>query len=452
MLIKDFKTLKAIVKPIKIDNRSSFEPFSGFSIDSRSIRRGEGFIAVYGTLYDGHDFIEQAIAKGAACVVAQKYIATKAKIPLLVVEDSYQALISIVSYIRNKKKPFVYAITGSIGKTTTKEMLHFILKPSFRVLANQKTENNLLGVAKTILGLRDEEVAILELGTNQKGEIKTLSTMLSPDVGVITFIKPVHLQGLGSLGNIFREKLTLRLGNHKMKLVVNRDDSYLKKLKDTKRVHWFGTKSNNDLFARCSKRDSQSCEFLIQNQYQLSLPRYREGFISNILAALLAASLKGLSLDELISRIKKFKQYPAMRMQIEKRKRLLILNDAYNANPYSLKQALNSLKDYPGKKIAVIGDMLELGRRTIYYHRQIAPQLIKNNFDYCLTLGSHSRYLKKSLSTLGYRGAFHFSSHRDLAGFINKKIYSNTSNKQPYLIFLKGSRKMELEKVIPYLR
>jgi len=128
------------------------------------------------------------------------------------------------------------------------------------------------------------------------------------------------------------------------------------------------------------------------------------------------------------------------------------LNDAYNANPYAVKEALKNLKDYPGKKIAVIGDMLELGRRSIHYHRQLAPYLIKANFDYCLTLGSHSRQLKRSLSELGYRGAFHFSSHRDLAGFINKKVYSRVNNNQPYLLFLKGSRKMELEKIIPHLK
>jgi len=451
-LVGSFKTLNRVVRPVKVYNRDSFKPIKNFSIDSRSIKRGEAFIALLGKHCDGHEFILKAVAKGAACIVAQKYIPIKSKIPFLVVKDSYKSLVSIARYVREKRKPFIYAITGSIGKTTTKEVLHFLLKDHCRVLKNKKTENNLLGVAKTILSLRDQEVLIAELGTSQKGEIRSLSKMLVPDVGVITFIKPVHLEGLGSLENIFHEKLSLRSGNAKMKLVLNADDPYLKKVKANKKIYWFGTKPSNHVFAGVLRRNQEHSEFLIQNSQTLLLPRYLEGFISNILAAILAGHLYGINLKELIAKIKKFKNYPEMRMQLTKLNRLIILNDAYNANPYSVKEALTNLRDYPLKKIAIIGDMLELGKKSIYYHRLLARDIVKNNFDYCLTLGSYTRYLKKRLSDLGYRGAFHFCSHKDLAGFINRKIIANNDSDENYLIFLKGSRKMELERVVSHLK
>ncbi len=452
MLIEDFKTLEKIVRPKEVYGCNDFRGLSGFSLDSRRLKEGEAFVAIKGKFCDGHDFIKEALNKGAACIICERYSASGAKVPYLVVEDSYKALIAIASYIREKKKPFVYAITGSIGKTTTKEMLYFLLKGYTKVLKNEKTENNLLGVVKTIFSLRDQETVIAELGTNHPGEIKVLSGILKPDVGVITFIKPVHLEGLGSLEGILREKLSLRLSNPAMKLVLNRDDAYLRKVKDERKVYWFGSKSNNQLFARCIAKDSQNCRFRLQDVDELAIPAYSEGFITNILAAVLSAHLYGIPLKELISKIKAFKEYPLMRMQIQKTSRFSILNDAYNANPYSVITALNSLKNYPAKKIAVIGDMLELGKKSVYYHRYLAPYVVKNNFDYCLTFGDFSRHLNQRLSQKGYKGAYHFSSHQDLAGFIDEKIASAKNGDKQYLIFLKGSRKMELEKVIKYLR
>ena len=141
-----------------------------------------------------------------------------------------------------------------------------------------------------------------------------------------------------------------------------------------------------------------------------------------------------------------------MRMQVEKLKRFLILNDAYNANPYSLQASLRALSHFKIDKIAVIADMLELGEEVIGYHEKVAPEIIKGNFKYCLTLGKYSHYLKSRLKHLGYRRAFHFNCHKDIAQFISKKARLNLEQDKRYLIFLKGSRKMELEKVTTYLK
>ncbi len=452
LLISDFKILERIVKPSNIYNIYHFRPLTGVSIDSRSIKRGEIFIAIKGKHHDGHKFIKKAIDKGAALVIAQQYLPINSKVPFFVVEDTYEAIKAIATYIRKIKKPFVYAITGSIGKTTTKEMLNFLLADNFTVLKNEKTENNILGVAKTIFSLKDEKILILELGTNAKGEIESLAKMCTPDVGIITFIKPVHLEGLGSLSDVRDEKLSLLGVNSKMKVILNRDDPILSKVKTKHKVYWFGKANNNYIFARLIRRGGKESVFRVQEKYELKLASYLEPFISNVLAAVSAASLAGLPLKGLIEGMNQFKGHLPMRMQMQKVKGFSILNDAYNANPHSFYRVFQALENYPFKKIAVVADMLELGRKSIYYHKQLAPWLIKGDFDYCLTFGDYSSYLAKRLQKLGYRGVFHFSSHKAIASFINERIGTSIKRKKRYLIFLKGSRKMELEKVIRYLK
>lgn len=452
MIISDFKVLERILKPSKISNLYHFKPLKGFSLDSRSIAKGEVFVAIRGKHYDGHSFIKKAVDKGAHLIVAEEYIATKPKVPFFIVEDSYQALKSIAAYIRRKKKPFVYGITGSLGKTITKEMLSFLLTPYFKVLKNKGTENNLLGVTKTVFALQDEEIMILELGTNARGEIESSAKIITPDIGIITFVKPVHLEGLGNLRGVFDEKVSLLKVNPKMKAILNRDDPYLAKVRRPGKIYWFGRDKGNHLFARLISRGESGFTFLIQDKYELILPPYCEGFITNVLAAILGAKIVGISLEELVERIKHFNNFLPLRMQTGEYKGFSILNDAYNANPHSFQVAFKSLRICSLKKIAVIGDMLELGKKSRYYHELLAGQIIRNNFDCCLTLGEYTIHLKKKLRSLGYRKAFHFPSHKAIAQFINKKVGLNSKSKKRYLIFLKGSRKMELENVIKYLR
>lgn len=452
MIISDFKVLERILRPLRIYNIYHFKPLKGFSLDSRSIIAGQAFVAVKGGHHDGHSFIKKAIAKGAGLIIAEKYIAVKPKVPFFIVEDSYQALKSISAYIRRKKNPLVFAVTGSLGKTTTKEMLSSILTPDYTVLKNKGTENNLLGVAKTCFSLRDEAVMILELGTNSPGEIRSLAEIAAPDIGIITLIKPVHLEGLGSLKGVFKEKVSLLKVNPGMKAVLNRDDPYLSKISRANRIYWFGRDKSNHLFARPCGNRRDGFSFLIQGKYELQLPFYRQGVITNVLAALLAARMLGLPLKVLVERIREFKDFLPLRMQIQEYRGFSILNDAYNASPYSMQVAFRSLKKCPLKKIVVIGDMLELGKKSRYYHELLAGQIKRAGFDYCLSLGEHSRALDRKLRGSGYRNSFHFSSHKAVAQFINKKIGRNLRDKKRYLIFLKGSRKMELEKITPYLR
>jgi UDP-N-acetylmuramoyl-tripeptide--D-alanyl-D-alanine ligase len=451
MIISDFKLLEKVIKPYKIRNLYHFTQVLGFSIDSRKIKKGQAFIAITGKHFDGHDFIKAAIKKGAACVISQKYISTNPKVPFFIVQDSYAALANICRFIRKTKKPFVYAITGSVGKSTTKEMLSFILESHRNLIKSQNNENNLLGVAKTILSLHDEDTMVLELGTNKAGEIEELADICLPDVGVVTFIKPSHLKGLNDLKGVLKEKTSFLKNNKKIKPVLNRDDDYLRKLKLPQEVYWAGIDKSSTIYAKKVKNDAMMSTFLINGAYPLTLPFYQEHFITNALLALASASLLKVPLKDLVERMNNYRNVLPGRMQIREQKKAVILNDAYNANPYSCVCTLKAIKKYPHKKIAVLADMLELGPESRRYHVSLAKEIVNNNFDYCLTFGKHSYYLRQKLCELGFKNAHHFSSHQDIAQFINAEVLGSIDRDKRCLILLKGSRSMELEKVTKYL-
>ncbi|MCM8786727.1 MAG: UDP-N-acetylmuramoyl-tripeptide--D-alanyl-D-alanine ligase [Candidatus Omnitrophica bacterium] len=441
----DIFKLKEIIRPKKIYNLYHQKPIKGFSIDSRTINNNEVFIAIKGKYKDGHSFISDAIDKGASLIISEVDILIKQKVPIFVVDNTYKVLEKLIVKIRERKNPFVFAITGSVGKTTTKEMLSFLLEKDFEVLKNQKSENNLLGVAKTFFSLKEQKIVVLELGTNFKGEIKLLAELVKPDVGIITFIKPVHLEGLRSLKDIFLEKISLFRVNPKIEAILNRDDRYLRKVDFCKKIFWFGKRKDSDLYARPIKLNFNSSTFKVQDKFVLTINNPFSDFIYNALAAIVAASRLDIPLPILIERMNNFNLFPTYRMQIDKIKNFLIFNDAYNANPYSFKKAFSMLSRYKQEKIAVIADMLELGNKSIYYHRLLAADVIKCNFKYCIMFGKYTFYLFEQLKKMGYKNALYFSTHKEIASFLKEKA------KKDWLIFLKGSRNMELEKVIEFL-
>lgn len=447
MLFPDVVKLEKLLKPVKVYHRDRFKGVDVFSIDSRTVNRGEGFIAINGKYKDGHDFIPEAITKGVSLIIAQKEISFKPEVTLFIVKDTLASLEILAEYIRKKKNPFIFAVTGSVGKTITKEMLSFLLGEKNRVLKNNKTENNLLGVGKTLLSLKREEMAVLELGTNYPGEIEKLAGIVYPDVGIITFIKPAHLEGLKSLKGILAEKTSLFKSNPRIKAVLNRDDGYLRNWGRRREVYWFSRHKykGKSLYASFVSRDQEKSVFLVQDKFKLVLPTPFPGFITNALAAISAASILGRETAELVDKMNHFVDFPCSRMEMKNLGNFLFINDAYNANPYSVIEGLKVTDSFALQKIAVIGDMLELGKRTVYYHRLLAPQIIAAGFSYCLAMGSHTVYLVEKLRELGYRHAYHFSSHQDVARFIKKTV------KKRNLIFLKGSRKMELEKIMDFM-
>jgi len=438
--IMQFKELIQAVRPQEIINAHSCRDIRGFSIDSRTLTLGECFIAIKGVKFDGHDFIDEALRRGAGVVVSERNCASSCSDTCsLIVDDTIQAMARITRYLRKQKNPSVVAITGSVGKTTTKEMVAGVLKGQSSLLTNRGTENNIFGLAKTLFQLRDERILILELGTNHPGEIGQLTDIALPDVGVIMFIKPVHLEGLRSSQAVFREKISL-LKDRRTLAVLNGDDAYLRTCR-RKKVIWFGRKKENDIFAQARGYNEHEACFLINGKYRLRL-KQAPFFIYNALAAAAVGVLRGEDLKDCVDRLNDFDNFPCMRMERVRKKGFTFINDAYNSNPFSLKEALRTLRSYPEDKIGIIGDMKELGVRSPHYHRHIAPEVMRCNFKYVLTIGEHTPYLQRRLKDLGHKRALHFSSCDEVVQFIKGKLDSH------YLFFLKGSRVMRLEKII----
>jgi len=442
-----FSELIKVLQPVKVFRRHFFSPPSGFSIDSRTIKKGEAFFALKGKFQDGHNFIKEAVEQGATLIVSEKIFPFFKSLNccIFLVKSTYQALENTLSYLRRKINPQVIAITGSVGKSTTKEMLAYILEEKFEILKTEKTENNLLGISKTFFNLKGEKLVVAELGTNSKGEIKKLTKIISPDIGIITFIKPVHLQGFKNLKEIFEEKISLIKNSSLKYALLNREDRWLRKVNLKKQIFWFGFSKKSHLYGKFSKRTTTSSEFLINDRYPLRLLTPFPFYIFNALASLLCATVLGIKLEEAVRRLSSFKGFLPQRMQKIKKKGVIFVNDSYNSNPFSLKEALRSLNFYSLPKIAILGDMWELGKRSSYYHSLLAKPIIESNFDYVLSLGNFSLYLNNRLKNLGYKAAYHFNSHQEIAEFLRKIV-----KRRKYLVFVKGSRIMRMEKVIEY--
>ncbi|RKY38235.1 MAG: hypothetical protein DRP72_02190 [Candidatus Omnitrophota bacterium] len=445
--MSEFTLLKLtrILKPKRVLNKRFFKQPTGFSIDSRTLKKGEAFIAIKGKYFDGHQFIDEAIHKGAVLIVSENgKEKKKERVCSFVVENTISSLERVSKYIRERASPKkVIAITGSVGKTTTKEMLFYLLREKFSVLCNKKSENNLLGVCKTLLNLKGEEMLILELGTNSSGEIERLTGLCRPHMGVITFIKSVHLEGLSSLKGVLEEKIAVIAKNTDTIGILNRDDYLLRRVNLANRIFWFGRSREAHIYAKLLEKNERESIFSINGRYLLRLKTFASFFIYNSLASLLVAVLLGLDLKECIERMSEFEGFPPMRMEKIIKRGLLFINDAYNSNPFSLRESIKTLSVYSLPKVAVIADMLELGRRVYHYHRSLGHLLISAGFDYIITFGKHVYFLKEVLEKLGHPRVIHLDSHEKIASFLRKL----TKNKK-YLIFLKGSRNMKLEEVI----
>ncbi len=443
MKMFSFQTLTAVLRPKRILNRSRFTFVRRLTIDSRTVKQQDAFIAIRGKWKDGHDFIDQAQRRGAGLIIAESPAAgMKPAACTFIVDDSHKALEKIGRYIRDEKAPRTIAVTGSVGKTTTKEMIAYLLARRQKVLKNEKTENNFLGVSKTILRLTNEPYLLLEAGTNAPGEIARLTKIMRPDIAVITFIKPVHTEGLGSLEAIYREKQTILTTYRRTRGVINYDDYRLRRLKKTKRVITFGMKKGADIRARIIRSDGRESVFRVDGvHFRLRTPFYF--YIYNALAALVTAQVTGMAMQETAAMMDEFVFDFSLRTRREKKRKLTFINDTYNSNPFALECVVRSLSCYRDPKIALVGDMRELGTRSKAYHRRLAGDFLRQKFDYVLTLGEDSRALSEKLKESGYRKAFHFSSREDIVAFLKKKI-----PEKKYMVLVKGSRSMEMEKII----
>ena len=411
-----------IVNGISIIN--SDEIINDIKTDTRKIKQGDIFIALKGNNYDGHDYIDEAINKGCiACVVEEDIDNDKC----IKVNDTYKCLFDIGKYLRNKYNIPLIAITGSNGKTTTKELIVHILKSKYNVLYNKDSKNNLIGVSDTLFKLNNNyDVIVMELGTNHIGEIKQLSSMCTPSTSIITNIGTSHIGYFKSKKNIFKEKISISNKN----LIVCGDDKYLKKLN----AYRCGINKNNDLIAYNIKENIDTITFNIylDKEYKIVFNNPGKHFISDILLAIKVCLDYKIDIDTIIDRINSFRLVNK-RMNIIKSKSNIIINDCYNASLESIKSGIEYMNNIKEDKVFIIGDILELGKHSKRIHKKINKLLNKEKV---YTVGNYSKYIKGN----------HFNNVDELINYLNINKIENK------YIYIKGSRRMNLDKIVEYLK
>ncbi len=437
----------------RLTQGSSSRTVKGVSIDSRKIKKGSLFIAIRGEKFDGHDFIDEAVKKGAACIIKEKNRPYRTKAPAVIeVKDTQKALGDIANFWRNKFSVPVIAVTGSNGKTTAKDMIAWVLSKKFKVLKNQGTKNNQIGLPLTLLNLdASHDMAVLELGTNHFGEIGYLSRVAAPNIGAITNVGPAHLEHFGDLAGVFKEKYSLIRGlNSPAIAILNSDDDFLRgriiQKANKPLILGFGIENQSDFFASNIKQYKDKLDFRVNAKYSFSLKALGRHNIYNALVAISIARVFGLGYNEIAERLISF-SFPDSRLKAMRIKGVCFIDDTYNANPDSLKQALNSLGKFKasGRKIFVMGDMLELGKRAIFYHEQAASDVAKV-CDAFIAVGKLAKFTARRLGKSGgfkVKDIFSCAQARQARDIIRNKL----KVKKDDVILVKGSRLMKMEEV-----
>ena len=429
---------------------------SGISTDSRNISEGDLFIPIAGEKFDGHDFILNAFNKGAGAVITHKKLEPVPNKTIILVEDTFVALREIAAFYRNKFSiPFI-GITGSVGKTSTKDMVASVLKQSFNVLKTEGNFNNEIGLPLTIFKLDSfHEMGILEMGMSGFGEISHLSYILKPDIAVITNIGVSHIEKLKSRQNILKAKMEILEGlKDKGLLVLNGDDKLLYGLKDLLkfRIIYYGMEEGLEFQAynvQSAGEHGTYFEIMIKNtEYKIHIPAPGVHHVYNALAAIVIGTEFKIPMDKIREGISEFTN-SKMRMEVLSCGEIKVINDTYNASPQSMEAAINVLADIGGnnRKLAILGSMLEMGEYADKAHREVGKFAVFKNIDYILSVGVEGRNISEGALSAGADPSkvFSFTNNSELNSFLENFIKKNDA------ILVKGSRGMKMEEIVAWI-
>jgi UDP-N-acetylmuramoyl-tripeptide--D-alanyl-D-alanine ligase len=437
--------------------------FSGICTDSRHLGPGELFLALKGDRFDGHDFITQVIEAGAAGVVAarERWEAmggSSLAVPVIVVEDTLAALGDLAAVWRRLHPVPLVAITGSNGKTTTKEMVAAIMSRHCPILKNQGNLNNLVGLPLTLLELTTgHEAAVLEMGMNHLGEIARLTQIAAPDVALITNIQAAHLEGLGSIEGIQAAKGELFSGlSSRATIVVNRDDPRVVKLATSfpGRQVGFSTAepSAHVTLGRILGMDHEGTRFILglgNETREIRIHVAGRHHLANAVAAAAVAWALKINPEDIAEGLASFRPFDKRMEILALAGGVYLIDDTYNANPGSMTAALQTLRTLKaeGRALAVLGDMLELGERSSELHREVGRVAAREGVDYLLAMGKQAHHLLGGAAEGGMPSErlIQGNDHGELAHKVRPLITPDT------WVLVKGSRGMRMEKVVEAL-
>ncbi len=432
------------------------ETFTGISTDSRTIQNGELFIPILGKSFDGHSFIDSAFAGSAGGTLCRNdHPVSLADAPgtVILVEDTNKALLDLARFRRDSLSGTFISITGSNGKTTTKEILVTMMAKRYHVHYNEKNLNNLIGVPMGILAIAgDPEICIFELGTNMPGEIRKLAIATDPDASLITNVNPSHLEGLASIEGILEEKLDLfRYTREGGKVFVNADDPAI-----TGRYHDSGRTAvtfgiDNDAQFHLSVEKDLGWEGSAisiaspTGEIKAKTALLGRHNLYNILAAAAIASAMGVEGALIAEAVEAFRSYDKRFQPVKTPKGYVIIDDTYNANPSSMQWAIGTLAGLPapGKRVAILGGMKELGKDSARYHRELGTHLKEAGIGLVVLLGEETR---ETFEELGGARAAIFDDKKKLIEYAASQLNAGDT------VLVKGSRAFKMEEIVEALK
>ena len=418
-----------------------------FCKDTRTIEKDDIYVGFNGEKFDGSAFYREALLKGAkGCIINEFENIEKVEDKfIIVVKDTVQAIGKIAELKRSMYDIPVVAITGSVGKTSTKDMIYSVVSQKFKTLKTQGNMNNEIGLPFTILGLKDEEALVVEMGMNHFGELSRLTNIAKPSIAVITNVGTAHIGNLGSRENILKAKLEILEGlQEKGRVVINNDNDLLHRWNGEQnkyKVETFGIKNKSKNMAENIQYRENGSSYIFENE-EIEVPVGGEAFVYNSLAAISVGKILKIDIEKIKRGIETF-ELSKMRLDVIKSKNgYTIINDCYNANYDSMKSALEYLGKIADKrKIAVLGDMLELGEFSNTLHEKVGEEVIKNNVDVLITVGKEARNIANVAKNKKIE-IYEFESNQDAISKLKKII------KKEDTILVKASNSMNFKEIV----
>ena len=435
-----------------------------FSKDTRNIKKDDTYIGIKGQNFDGSTYWKEALKNGASCVIVENIDFSKENLQefkektIIKVENTMQALYKIAEYKRKINDIPVIAITGSVGKTSTKDIVASVISQKYKTLKTVGNNNNNIGLPFTILNLSDEEIMVLEMGMNHFGEISLLSKIAKPNICVITNIGTSHIGNLGTRENILKAKLEILDGADNPTIVINNDNDLLHewyiKNKSNKNIITFGINNVSDIMAEdiVLKQNSSTYKTTLNNKnITVNVPIAGEHFVLNSLCAIAVGKVLSIEDNKIIDGIQKF-ELTKKRMDIVEKNGIKIINDAYNASYESMTASLKYLATFKeNRKIAVLGDMFELGKYSEELHRNVGREVVKNDIDLLICCGENSKFIEEQAKIEGMEESkiYYFEEKTDILDLLKSKM------KRGDIILFKASNGMkffdlatQLEKIV----
>ena len=426
----------------------------GVVIDSRQVGKNYIFVAIKGEHVDGHDFVRDVFEKDALAMIAERELDTDR--PYILVESSLEALKKLAAYYREGLDTKIVGITGSVGKTSTKEFISSVLGQKYKVLKTEGNFNNEIGVPLTLFKIRDfHEVAVIEMGISDFGEMHRLSYMVRPDICVMTNIGLCHLENLGSRDGILKAKSEIfDFASRDAVAVLNMDDDKLYSVKEVKnrKPVYYGMNRNADVYAESVEANgiygTKAVIFLKKEdkKIEVKIPLPGKHMVYNAMAAATVGEILGLGAEEIRQGIENI-QSVGGRLHIIETEKYTIIDDCYNANPVSVRSSLDVLNNAEERKVAILGDMFELGADEKKLHYQLGEYFKEKQIDMAVLAGELSENTYQGIRDSGAATqVYYYKTLEDLLEYLDIMVQEKD------VILVKASHSMHFEKIVEKLR